>query len=162
MGLVVPHGARVVVAPARVDPPAEWAETPGQLATLTADLAFLERGAGPGEPNPQIAELQAKVDALTARAFALAVWHELAPHASEAQTLTPGTAGAFAMLCRAVVHERALSASPSEADGANHRGLMHRVATWMKDFGLAPLGKPMAAAPAKGAAVVTSKWAILK
>jgi len=38
-----------------------------------------------------------------------------------------------------------------------HRGLMHRVATWMKDFCLSPFGKPLTEdTPAKA---VVSKWA---
>jgi hypothetical protein len=76
------------------------------------------------------------------------VWDELAPHAFEAGTLTPATSAAFAMLCRAVVRERALSKTKA-CGGTNHRGLMQRVATSMKDFAIAPLGKPLghAAAP---------------
>lgn len=139
------------------DPPAELQGTPKQLATLVAELVFLHEHVGPGEPNPQIAELQARVDELTTRALALAVWHELAPHAFAARTLTPGTSAAFVMLCRAVVAERALSASPATASGPNHRGVMQRVATWMKDFNVAPLGKPLY--DAEPVAAVVSKWA---
>jgi len=132
------------VAPVEIfDPPAELHGTPAELAALMADLHFLQDGQGPGDPNPQIAVLQTRVDELTARAFALAVWHELAPHAFKARTLTPATTAAFVMLCRGVVAERALSASTATASGANHRGMMQRVATWMKDFNVAPFGKPM-------------------
>jgi len=77
------------------------------------------------------------------------VWHELAPHAFEARTLTPATAAAFTMLCRAVVKERALSTAKKGAGGPNHRGLMQRVGSWMKDFALAPLGKALYAAQAQ-------------
>jgi hypothetical protein len=129
-----------------------------QITTLTADLAFLQQAQGPGDPNPQIAALEAEIETLQARADALGVWHELAPHAIEAQTLTPATASAFAMLCRAVVLERGLSASPSTAGGANHRGLMHRVATWKKDFCIAPLGKPILAAQPVAKTRPVSKW----
>jgi hypothetical protein len=115
----------------------------GELDTLRAELAFLQQGADPSNPNPQIAEVQARVDEGQARVAALAIWHELAPHAVAVRTLTPATAAAFAMLCRAVVLERTLSASPSTAGGPNHRGLMHRVATWKKDFCLQPFGKPL-------------------
>jgi TorA maturation chaperone TorD len=146
------------VAPARVKPPSEWTATAPQRAKLAADLAFLQQDPERGKEHPQITELQARIDDLQARADALAVWRELAPHALEAQTLTPGTAGAFAMLCRAVVQERALAADPGQAGRADHRGLMHRVATWLKDFSLAPLGKPMAAAPAATTPTL-SKWA---
>lgn len=156
-GVVLPHpsAATPTAIAQKVDPPAAW-KTP-TLAKLTADLVFLQQAGGPGEENPQIAELQARIDELQALADATAVWRELAPSAIEARTLTRGTAGAFAMLCRAVVQERALAADPSHVGGPNHRGLMHRVATWLKDFGLAPLGKPMAAAPAADTPVV-SKW----
>jgi hypothetical protein len=78
---------------------------------------------------------------------ALAVWHELAPIAFEARTLTPATCAAFTMLCRAVAFERSM-----EIPDANHRGLMQRVATWLKDFGLAPLGKPLYAAQSEAPA----------
>lgn len=73
----------------------------------------------------------------------LAVWHELAPHAFAARTLTPATTAAFAMLCRAIAKERVLSSSRLSAGGSDHRGMMSRVSTGMKDFGLGPLGKPM-------------------
>lgn len=139
------------------DPPAELQGTPKQLATYVAELVFLTDHVGPGDPNPQIAELQAKVDELTARALALAIWHELAPHAFAKQTLTKGTAAAFVMLCRAVVAERALSASPATASGPNHRGVMQRVDKWMHDFQIAPFGKPID--DAKPAPAVLSKWA---
>jgi hypothetical protein len=79
----------------------------------------------------------------------LKVWRELAPEAFAARTLTPATSAAFEMLCHAAVLERALRVSKRTAGGPNHRGLQQRVATWKKDFMLAPLGKPMvAAAPA--------------
>jgi hypothetical protein len=143
-GFVLPHSKATAVAPVETfDPPAELRGTPKQLASLVAELVFLTDHVGPGDPNPQIAETQAKVDELTARALALAIWHELAPHAFAARTLTPATTAAFVMLCRGVVAERALSASPATASGPNHRGMMQRVATWMKDFNVAPFGKPM-------------------
>jgi len=142
-GVVLVHPNSPAVAPiATFDPPAELHGTPAQLAALVSDLTFLQQGADRENPNPQIADLQAQVDALTARAQALAIWHELAPAAFAARTLTPATTAAFVMLCRGVVAERALSASPA-ASGPNHRGMMQRVATWMKDFSIAPFGKPM-------------------
>jgi len=165
LAIVVPHpraadsiaDAAAAVPTDTFDPPAELHGTPAELAKLVADLAFLQEAARPGdEPHPQIDVLQARVDELTTRALALAIWHELAPSAFAARTLTPATAAAFVMLCRAVVQERALSASPAFAGGPNHRGLMHRVATWMKDFCLSPFGKPLFEAPT---AAVVSKWA---
>ncbi len=140
-----------------VDPPLELQGSASELATLISQLAFLQQAEAPGELNPQIAELQTRILELQGRAQALAIWHELAPSAVAARTLTPATAAAFVMLCRAVVHERALSASPMDVGGPNHRGLMHRVATWMKDFCLSPFGKALfESKPA--AAVVKSKW----
>jgi hypothetical protein len=56
------------------------------------------------------------------------------------------------MLCRAVVRERALSKTKA-CGGTNHRGLMQRVASGMKDFAIAPLGKALA--PATSAAPVS-------
>lgn len=150
------EAAAAAAIPGTFDPPAELQAPPGALAKLVADLAFLKGGATAGDPNPQIAELEARVDELTARAAALAVWHELAPLAFAKQTLTPGTAAAFVMLCRAVVGERALSASPATAFGPNHRGVMQRVDKGLHDFQLAPFGKPLD--DAKPATPTVSKW----
>src|ERR1700750_1842657 len=61
------------------------------------------------------------------------VWAELAPFATEAGTLTPRTLSAFVMLCRNVVLERELAASPAFAGGPNHRGLLQWVASRLKD-----------------------------
>jgi hypothetical protein len=148
-----PGDETAVAAVETFGPPAELQGTPKQLATLVAELVFLHEHVGPGDPNPQIEELQTRVDELTARALALAIWHELAPHAFAARTLTPATSAIFVMLCRGIVAERALSASPATASGPNHRGMMQRVATWMKDFNVAPFGKPMYEADGAAAAV---------
>jgi len=148
----VPPGSTAIAPVETFDPPADWQDTEKDLANLTSQLAFLKQGQGPGEPNPQIAELQAQVLEVRSRAQALVVWHELAPQAFEARTLTPATAAAFTMLCRAVVQERSLSASPSQVNGPNHRGLMHRVSTWLKDFAIAPFGKPLYVAQPAAAA----------
>lgn len=80
------------------------------------------------------------------RGRARTIWLELAPHAFDARTLTPATTAAFVMLCRAVGKERALWRSKWGAGGADHRGLMQRIAVWMKDFCIAPFGKPLYAA----------------
>lgn len=96
----------------------------------------------------------------TLRGKPLQVWHELAPHAFEQRTLTPATCDTFVMLCYAVVQERAFWASKRGRCGPNHRGLMQRVATWRKDFCLAPLGKPLLAA--QPAAVVNPLDRFLK
>jgi len=145
-GVVVSHPNSTAVAPIETfDPPAELQGTPAERATLTAELAFLKQAGRPDDPNPQIAEVEARLAALDSQAQALAVWHELAPHAFAARTLTPATVALFVMLCRGVAKDRALWASV-EANGPNHRGLMHRVATWLKDFAIAPFGKPLYAA----------------
>jgi len=150
-GVLLNHPSATAVAPiVTFDPPATWRAAAPQLGKLKKQLAFLTAAPGPGDPNPQIAELQAQVDELQLQVDALAVWRELAPHAFAARTLTPGTAAAFMMLCRGVVQERTLSASAATASGPNHRGMMQRVATGMKDFNVAPFGKPMyEAEPAK-------------
>lgn len=141
-----PSSSTAVAPIETFDPPADWLAAPKELANLTSQLAFLQQGQGPGDPNPQIAEVQARIDEIQVLAHALAVWRELAPHAFEARTLTPATTAAFLMLCRGVVKERELSASAFRAGGPDHRGMMARVATWMKDFVVAPFGKPMYAA----------------
>jgi len=151
-GVVVTHPHATAVAPIETfDPPAELQPSP-HLAALTAELAFLKQAGRPDDPNPQIAEVEARLAALEVQAQALAVWHELAPHAFAARTLTTATAAAFVMLCRAIVQERALSASLVHVGGPNHRGLMHRVSTWLKDFAIAPFGKPLYAAQPEAAA----------
>lgn len=137
--MLLQHPSSTAVAPiATFDPPASLMASP-QLAALTAELTLLQTACA--EPQ-KIADAQARVAAMTSLCLeALTVWHELAPHAFEARTLTPATAAAFTMLCRAVARERA-----TELPDADHRGLMHRVATWMKDFRIAPLGQPIFAA----------------
>src|SRR5688572_18842833 len=80
------------------------------------------------------------------------VWLELAPHAFRNRTLTKASSLAFRQLCRSVVLERQLAASPGERGGASHRGMIQRVDVELVSFGLAPNGKPMAdAVPAKQA-----------
>ena len=73
---------------------------------------------------------------------ALAVWSRLAPFALESRSLTPATAEAFALGCRVVALERAVSAT--NAAGSNHRGLLVRVEAFLLRFGLMPTGKPIA------------------
>jgi hypothetical protein len=139
-GVVVPFASTSSTAVAPVsafDPPAELAHPP----LLTALVAALD-SADDVEKRKQ---LQARIAEVTALGLAaLAVWHELAPHAFTARTLTPATTAVFVMLCRAIVRERDLALT--EAGGANHRGLMQRISTWTKDFSLAPMGKPLYAA----------------
>jgi hypothetical protein len=144
-GVVVPHPSATAVAPIEAfDPPATLT-VPARLVGLQATLAALETACA--EPW-QIAEAQAQVDLLTAQGLdALAVWHELAPEAFAKRTLTRGTTAAFMMLCRAVAIERT-----TDVPDADHRGLQQRVGTWLKDFGLAPLGKPEYAADAPAVA----------
>lgn len=96
------------------------------------------------------------------------VWAELAPHARQARTLSPATAGAFRDLCDAIVLKRAM-ADRIEADGltytkvsvdgagvehqelkahpliSQHRGMMQRVEAGLVRFRLAPIGKELAA-----------------
>ena len=92
------------------------------------------------EPVEPPAGLPAKV---------LGIWRQYASHATANGTLVPATAAAFAFGCRAVLLERRLSKGPS-AGGSNHRGMMVRVEVFYRSFGLAPIGKPIAA-PTKAA-----------
>jgi len=155
-GIVAPRSSGTAIVPGTAiapvvetfDPPADLLVSPAQLAAITAELAILKRAGD--RDDPQIDVLQVRVDEMNGRAQALAVWHELAPHAGAARTLTPATTAAFVMLCRGVATERALSMSAP--GGPDHRGMLQRVATWMKDFSLAPLGKAMYAAEAQAPA----------
>lgn len=144
-GVVLQHPTATAVAPiVTFDPPAELQATAATLPDLTSALESLQADAsaeGGVKWEAQIADLQARVTAAALAGAALAIWHELAPHAFAARTLTPATTAAFVMLCRGVATERTLAVS--SAGGPNHRGMMHRVATWMKDFSVAPLGKPL-------------------
>ena len=80
------------------------------------------------------------------RGRARLVWEEFAPRAFEKRTLTRATEGYFEMGCRNVVLERRMAVARRGAGGANHRGMIQRVTTWLKDFDLAPFGKPLYAA----------------
>jgi hypothetical protein len=138
-GVVLQHPNATAVAPVETFGPPRYLTHPPALRALKAALAQAKRQQA---ELSAIANAQEKLDAVIVQSRAvLAVWHELAPQAFEARTLTRATVSAFAMLCRAVAVERT-----SDIPDADHRGLMQRVATWMKDFGLAPLGKPMYAA----------------
>ncbi len=127
---------------ASVDPPTE-AQLAPRLAALRLMLEALWTGRAPGvetRADDGTTVLQERVAEMqTQAAEALAVWHELAPHAVAKRTLTPGTAAVFLMLCRAVVTQRYV-----EPGGANDRGMQQRIASWMKDFAIGPLGKPEA------------------
>jgi len=138
-GVVVPFSTSTAVAGvATFDPPPDLARPP-LLEALTVALASAD-----GEAR---ARLQERVDELTVLGLeATTAWHDLAPHAFTARTLTPATTAVFVMLCRAIVRERALALT--EPGGPDHRGLMQRISTWTKDFALAPLGKPLYAAEA--------------
>jgi hypothetical protein len=84
---------------------------------------------------------------------------KLAPFAFKHRTLTRASAYTFEMLCRALAQEKQLSLSEADAGGPNHRGLLQRVAAWLKDFGLAPLGKAMYDAEVESAPAASQKRA---
>jgi hypothetical protein len=86
------------------------------------------------------------------RGKARAVWHELAPLAFEARTLTRATEVAFVILCRYVALERAMAGRKYGAGGANHRGMIQRVDAELTKFCLSPFGKPLYAARQAAAA----------
>lgn len=138
-GVLLQHPNSTAVAAVETFGPPRYLTVPLAVLALRAALKRAKRGQA---ELSKIDDLQEKLDALIAQSRdVLTVWRELAPQAFEARTLTKATVSAFAMLCRAVAVERA-----SDIPDADHRGLMQRVATWMKDFALAPLGKPMYAA----------------
>src|SRR5262245_58675240 len=66
---------------------------------------------------PEPVEPPATVTGLT-----LKVWLELAPYALAERTLSPKTAAAFELLCRAIVLERKLGRG-RDRGGSNHRGM---------------------------------------
>lgn len=90
------------------------------------------------------------------RGQARAVWHELAPLAFEARTLTRTTEAAFVILCRNVALERKMARRKYGAGNANHRGIIQRVDAELAHFCLAPFGKPLAE---EQPAAPVSKWA---
>lgn len=71
------------------------------------------------------------------------VWMKLAPLAFQARTLTRATEDAFSDLCRNRVLMLELSRDPDKRGGADHRGIVQRVQSQMKDFSLSPFGKPL-------------------
>lgn len=96
----------------------------------------------------------------------LAIWNDLAPHATAAKTLVPQTIGAFRDLCEAIVLKREMIAQVKldgmtylkvSVDGAGvehneikahplisqHRGMMQRVEAGRARFKLSPIGKEM-------------------
>lgn len=90
------------------------------------------------------------------RGQARAVWHELAPLAFEARTLTRATEAAFVILCRNVALERKMARRKYGAGNANHRGIIQRVDAELAHFCLAPFGKPIAEETPEAP---VSKWA---
>lgn len=85
------------------------------------------------------------------------VWQRLAPKALAQLTLTPATVDAFRDLVEAIVVRDGLLAAIHQSgymdkDGkhpllTDWRGVRQQVQTAMKEFRLAPLGKPMAEGP---------------
>ena len=77
------------------------------------------------------------------------VWLKLAPLAFKALTLTRATEDSFSDLCRNRVLMLELSRDPDKRGGADHRGIVQRVQSQMKDFSLSPFGKPLMEAKPK-------------
>ena len=71
-----------------------------------------------------------------------AIWMQLAPLATERQTLNRSTALSFEVLCRNLVLELVMARDPDLVGGANHRGLLQRVDAELLRFDLSPNGKP--------------------
>jgi len=74
------------------------------------------------------------------------VWDELGPHALAQGTLDERTAFAFLLLCRNVVFERKLAASPLTCAGSDHRGMLMRVEAGLTRFRLTANGQPVVVA----------------
>ena len=80
-------------------------------------------------------------------------WTELAPYAFEARTLTRRTMMAFVDLCKSRVlcdelerdYGKTIGDTYVEGKrgGPDHRSMIQRVQSQMKDFALAPFGKPV-------------------
>ena len=71
------------------------------------------------------------------------IWAKLAPLATALRTLTPATEDAFADLCRNRALMLQMGRDYDQRGGPNHRGLLQRVQSQMKDFSLSPFGKPI-------------------
>ena len=71
------------------------------------------------------------------------VWLKLAPLAFRARTLTRATEDSFSDLCRNRVLMLELGRDVEKRGGADHRGIVQRVQSQMKDFQLSPFGKPL-------------------
>lgn len=131
-------GARVGAGRPRRDPTAKWLSGAG-----TRPQGLVAR---PVEPSGVAVDVPCPVGM---QADEASVWRELAPHATAEGTLTPRTVMAFGWLCRNVVMERKLAASPLGAAGPDHRGMMQRVEAGLARFRLTPDGKPVVQTDAK-------------
>lgn len=112
-------------------------------------------GPSADEFGPGLAESPEKPVLMGARAQT--IWDGLAPHALRAQTLAPQTAEAFGLLCECMALREAMMLviardGMTYTDGhevkshpllAQVRGLIQRIESLMKSFGLSPMGKPL-------------------
>jgi hypothetical protein len=119
-------------------------------------LRAIDGGADHRSPAPSVSTATATIEPFdppaTLKGKALGIWHELAPHAYAARTLTPAMTVAFVMLCRNVALERSLATRRLTKGSADHRGMIQRVEAALLRFNVAPCGKaiyePEAAAAA--------------
>jgi len=124
----------------------------GSGKKLKSDLEHAISGTGargvvlPHPSSTAIAPVETFEPPASLRKHALQVWHELAPSAFEARTLTRATELSFVILCRNVALERSMARRKRGAGGANHRGMIQRVDAELTKFCLSPFGKPMYAA----------------
>ena len=89
---------------------------------------------------PQIDEFDAPDDLTLPERL---VWLKLAPLAFALRTLTRATEDAFSDLCRNRVLMLEIGKDAERRGGADHRGIVQRVQSQMKDFSLSPMGKPI-------------------
>lgn len=116
--------------------------------SATANWLSGHRRVAVGAPSPPRPAEAPAVVPVALEESVRAVWEELAPLAITEGTLTARTTRAFVLLCRAIVIEGRLAASPLAA-GPDHRGMLQRVEAGMARFRLTPDGKPVdKAAPA--------------
>jgi hypothetical protein len=124
------------------------------LRFIDGNAGRRRRRAQPAEPPSVITPAATAVEP-PARMTAeeLAIWHEWAPLAVQAGTLTPATAAAFEQLCQTEADRRQLRArftrrqpvlgETEMAFRREHRALVRELNARLKDFCLAPFGKQL-------------------
>lgn len=133
-----------------------------QAAKVLHGTASLhERNAVAGGSSSAAAPIEVVYPPADLAADELRVWNEYAPHAQASRTLTTSTAGAFRKMCEVIVDVEemrrqikadGLTVSTAKGPKAHPlltqmRGLQQRMATYMKDFMIAPIGRSLVDKP---------------